>query len=667
LDDSGWIRFEVELDLQEDLQLDFTSGYEPELTIDLGELPPYERGDHVWFVTNVRNPTKWNDEEYGNDMPACYLFDPYLNLELKLFFDMEAMSWMSHENLARFYCYRCGYRRSYPTPRGRADFGMHAVGYSGVVIRKGKVRFVYYLSGRHRDDKTEAVAAPDAMCLLVEDCLSLLPATAPWPKGVEGWREMAVGCARDMNTDESSWRRGADGSEYILNYVDGQSPGWKAAVEARGNRFDIDGPCLDIAAWSVIALDPLVAALPNDAVFDALRQRLLRFIKRMVEGVTFPRFDQRGVVKGDTTLIGCWKYVFSLYTLLRSARHNSMIETINLLEAYVDRYLIPSAQTFAYLFPLQWDMVERRQLRTGDTYGINGIYATMMLDRYERDGDRQWLIEAERAIAVLARLPPNSLHQEIFLLGFAVHAATRLFTITGEPRYRETYRYLLAQTLRAIYWFRDRNVPDWEAVNIPGTFQACSPINYGALFENIETVARIAPTLKTFRPSENLLKIFNLNRINNLYYFPKCLPEKFKTSDLVYVPREDIPQLGGPGDDVFIGQELYGAGYTFRAYTLWEAYAVAANREVMVLHLDAYEEEKRRNDVTFILYNPGNEAVETRIRLPILGGRTGACVLGTEPPPFGGKACEVKADGFSVKLDGGAFKYCRVNFGELKE
>ena len=72
-----------------------TDGFEPEIMLDLGPLPPYERGDHVWFMTSIANPTKWNDDAHGNDMPATYLYDAYLNAEFMMFFDMTAMSWMS--------------------------------------------------------------------------------------------------------------------------------------------------------------------------------------------------------------------------------------------------------------------------------------------------------------------------------------------------------------------------------------------------------------------------------------------------------------------------------------------------------------------------------------------------------------------------------------------
>jgi hypothetical protein len=90
----GWFHIEVELSSPTEIPLKMLDGYEPEITVDLGPLPPYERGDHVWFKTNISNPTKWNDEAYANDFPATFYYDPYLRLELMMFFDMTAMSWM---------------------------------------------------------------------------------------------------------------------------------------------------------------------------------------------------------------------------------------------------------------------------------------------------------------------------------------------------------------------------------------------------------------------------------------------------------------------------------------------------------------------------------------------------------------------------------------------
>jgi hypothetical protein len=106
-----WFRFDVQIDSPAAIPLTMEDGYEPEITLDLGPLPPYERGDHIWFMTLVSNPTKWNDHGHGNDMPATYLYDAYLKTEYFMFFDMTAMSWMSLDNIARFHNSRCGYRR----------------------------------------------------------------------------------------------------------------------------------------------------------------------------------------------------------------------------------------------------------------------------------------------------------------------------------------------------------------------------------------------------------------------------------------------------------------------------------------------------------------------------------------------------------------------------
>jgi len=85
--------------------------------VNLGGLPPYERGDHVWFKTLVENPTQWNGEGRGNDFPALSYYDPYLRAQFRMFFDMTAMSWMGEETIARFYSYSCGFRRLYDGSR----------------------------------------------------------------------------------------------------------------------------------------------------------------------------------------------------------------------------------------------------------------------------------------------------------------------------------------------------------------------------------------------------------------------------------------------------------------------------------------------------------------------------------------------------------------------
>jgi hypothetical protein len=231
----GWFVFDVEVNSEHDIHLSMQNGFDPEITLDLGPLPPYERGDHVWFITQISNPTKWNDDAYGNDFPATYYFDPYLKAEIMLFFDMTRMNWMSRQNIARFLNYRCGFRRRYqPEPAG--ELGLYATGASGRLFPAGVQRFSYFLTARPR----KALADDhEAVQLLVEKCLPLLPRNSSWPAGATSWRDFAHHCAEDLMTEGLCWRKAEGSHEFILNYVDGYSPAWQEAIEARGNRFDM--------------------------------------------------------------------------------------------------------------------------------------------------------------------------------------------------------------------------------------------------------------------------------------------------------------------------------------------------------------------------------------------------------------------------------------------
>src|SRR5688500_13534524 len=241
----NWFRFDVQLDSAQPIPLAMSDGFEPEIMLDLGPLPPYERGDHVWFMTSINNPTKWNDNAYGNDMPATYLYDAYLKTEFMMFFDMTAMSWMSMQNIARFLSYRCGYKRRYQ-PKPAAALGLYADGFSGKTFPAGRQQFVYYITAAPRaQTPTEA----QAVQWLVQRCLPLLPPYSEWPQRATDWRDFAQHCAQDLMREGHCWRSGADG-EFLLNYVDAHSPAWQEAIEARGRKFDMNQPCVESAVWS---------------------------------------------------------------------------------------------------------------------------------------------------------------------------------------------------------------------------------------------------------------------------------------------------------------------------------------------------------------------------------------------------------------------------------
>ncbi len=249
---TGWVHWLVVVE-SAGFPIGAAGAVEPQIVVDLGPLPPYERGDHVWFKTLVQNPTQWNNEGRGNDFPALYYYDPYLKTQFEMFFDMTPMSWMGPDTIKRFQGYRCGLRRvdhGHPA----AEIGLLAEVQGGRRFPAGRQVFSWYTSVRHLDDGPTPPREQDALAALVSDCLALLPPVeGQWPARARSWRELAEGCAVDLMDDEHCW--GSDGAgEFLRAYVDGHSDAWAAAAAARGRTYDGDGPCLEAALW---ALDPL--------------------------------------------------------------------------------------------------------------------------------------------------------------------------------------------------------------------------------------------------------------------------------------------------------------------------------------------------------------------------------------------------------------------------
>lgn len=609
----NWFTFDILIDSPQPILLSMTDGYEPEIMLDLGPLPPYERGDHVWFMTSIANPTKWNDHAHGNDMPATYLYDAYLKTEFMMFFDMTAMSWMSFENVARFLNYRCGYKRRYQ-PRPAASLGLYADGFSAKTFSAGKQRFVYSITAAPR---TETPSEHQAVQWLVERCLPLLPERSEWPAKATNWREFARLCAQDLMSEGHAWRRDKDGNEFILNYVDAHSPAWKEAIEARGRKFDMDQPCLESGVWSAHPLSVL-CRIESEPVYKQLNDRLLAFIDRMVAAIKTPLAPAT-----DDTPRGSWQHLYSIEQMFQVARLNNNESLMQQVRREMDETIIPMTRKLQYMYPLTFGKRSLEQVGAGDTYSLLGTYASLALDLHEWTDDPRYLIEAKRALRVNARLPVNVVHQEVFLLGMGVHAAARVAQSTHYEAERDEFtsicRYLLAQTLRMLHWFDDRTTPETRAISTLGMFLACASINYPALFENIETLARIAPALKLLGADDALLRVFDHARKNNFYFFPQCLPEQY-AQPLKYVPLENIGILEGPAPNT-VGAEIYGAGWTFRAHLMWEAFGHARDRDVMVLNLDQFNEQRQmqqgRWDLQFVIFNSTTRAIESEIIFPL--------------------------------------------------
>lgn len=598
---------------------------EPQITIDLGDLPPYERGDHVWFKTLVENPTQWNGEGRGNDFPALYYYDPYLKAKFTMFFDMTPMSWMGADTIARFDSYHCGFRRLY---RGRpaAEIGLLADAQSGHDFPGGRQEFSWYIAAEQLSDEPTPPDEQQALAELVRDCLPLLrSSTGYWPERASSWSDFAHGCASDLMSTEHAW--GADESgEFLLAYVDGRSDAWDVTMRARGREHGGVEPCIEAALWALRPLDAMLAAT-TDAEYAALRDRLLAFI---VAEAARPRCQVLGGVSSSTLPMGTWQYVYILSELWFLFSDRDEAELLARIRREIDEVALPLAAKVQYLFPLQFDKQTLRKIGPGSAYAVCGTYALLMVDLAAKTSDDRYLDEARNALRALANVPIDDALQEVVLIAHAIDAAARLHELTGEEEWDVAREYFRAQTLRMMYWYDDRTSERTAMSSQLGMFLACANINYPAFFENIEADARLAAALSAEADPTATLRVLDYGRRNNFSFFPRCSPDMFGPMPLDYIPFEEVPILEGPNDAGFLGQEIYGAGFTFRAHLLWDAYAYAEDREVMVVNLDTYR-EAAADRLSFYAFNSRDESVTTTIALPIAGGSSASTVALTSP------------------------------------
>jgi hypothetical protein len=114
--------------------------------------------------------------------------------------------------------------------------------------------------------------------------------------------------------------------------------------------------------------------------------------------------------------------------------------------------------------------------------------------------------------------------------------------------------------------------------------------------------------------------VFDHGRKNNFYFFPQCLPEDHYRGPLKYIPLENVGILEGPAPTT-VGAEIYGAGWTFRAYLLWEALGRCRDREIMLLNLDSFDERRQLEsghwDLSFIAFNATDRRRETELIFPL--------------------------------------------------
>jgi hypothetical protein len=106
-----------------------------------------------------------------------------------------------------------------------------------------------------------------------------------------------------------------------------------------------------------------------------------------------------------------------------------------------------------------------------------------------------------------------------------------------------------------------------------------------------------------------------------------------------------------------VGAEIYGAGWTFRAYLLWEAFGRARDRDIMVLNLDSFDERRQLEagkwDQSFIAFNSSDQRRESELLFPLATERPATLLHENKPVPFAGGR-------HAITLEPGEAKWLRL-------
>lgn len=617
-----WIKVGITID-SPGFTLGKIGGIEPEIILELGKLPPYERGDHVWFKVNIDNPTKWNDEARSNDFPATYYYDPYGHNEFRMFFDMTEMSWMSPDNVARFRDLRCGFRRRFDG-EVKAELGLIGETQSGFTFPKGSQKIVYYIGAGHREHFPKSPTARGELISLVESCLTLLPEPSSFSQNATSWDDFARGSAIDLMNTEHSWNHDVDG-EHLMGYVDARSDAWALAMGARGRDWDGTGACLEAGLWILHPLEILSRVRP-DLPFEPLRQRVNTFTRRQILS---PKSGLFGGKANQPMNVGTWQYIYLIAECWRIYALSNDEEVLRKILKEVHEVMLPMVTNTGGVFPLEFDKSTLRKIGSGDGHAIAGLFALFMLEVAQHTSDESYIALAKTSLITLYNLPINTITQESFLTAHAADAADRLAAIEKEnAEWPQMSRYFVAQSLRMMYWYNDATNERNRMVQQLGMFVACGSINYPAFFENLEMDARLSALLNTGASKKDMLNVLDHGRRVNFHFFPKVQPNLYGPMPLQYIPYEEVPVLeGGLASDGFIGQELYGSGWVFRALLMWEGISVCTNRELMVVNTTSYRET---NLVTLVISNSTTKTQSGELEFPALLGDKRARVSLTE-------------------------------------
>ena len=103
----------------------------------------------------------------------------------------------------------------------------------------------------------------------------------------------------------------------------------------------------------------------------------------------------------------------SIEQMFQVARLRDDTALLKNIRCEMDEVIIPLTRKMQYMLPLCFGKRSLIQVGAGDTHSLLGTYASLALDLHEWTADATYLEEAKRALRVNAKLPVNTVHQEV--------------------------------------------------------------------------------------------------------------------------------------------------------------------------------------------------------------------------------------------------------------
>ncbi|MFX0086553.1 MAG: hypothetical protein ACFFAU_12855 [Candidatus Hodarchaeota archaeon] len=471
--------------------------------------------------------------------------------------------------------------------------------------------------------------------------ISMLPASDEFPENTTSWTDYAEKCFENLLLEDDCWISEASVDKGFRPYVKG-ADGWGGEDWTRESTELMAG--IDVI-WPMYRYLQLHPNNTRETMVDEFIQELPSYYATTLKQTLNNPFTGHTDYKHDS-----WYYMEN--SVLKFG-HLYLISNISSLQLPYTNSLesgLKMADNFDFLFPQFVQAASKTASEGYNTvnYCTAGLLAYSLINAYELTENTTYLIEAEKALVALrgVELPYETAYEPQELAAGAAAAAKMIQyaqLIGSSNNFAQLALDLFYAQVQTLY-YNDGTI-DWSfgfnpsaSLWLPASWRdgmhspysnprelGTGGINAPAFKENIEAIMFWMEYLKNiydypeFRAVEPL-KILNLNRIKNFYFFSPNIPDQYERfygpTTLQYIPYEDIDYHASRGTydpdpykAGYNGKEIYGAGEVLWNYLMFEALGEAADNKSLIVNLNIFDKNfpTARNDRVYIIFNPYNE------------------------------------------------------------